>query len=103
MTNTPNLERINPQDSVKMTKRTKKVGISGKYGARYGVKIRKQVSNIERQQRRYHKCPRCKYEKVKRVSAGIWQCRHCNLTFASGAYIPREIDYDDLQMAESTD
>ncbi|UCH88443.1 MAG: 50S ribosomal protein L37ae [Thermoplasmata archaeon] len=73
-----------------MTKRTKKIGISGKYGARYGVKIRKQVSNIEKQQRASHQCPRCKYKQVKRVSTGIWKCRHCDLTFASGAYIPRE-------------
>jgi len=85
-----------------MTKRTKKVGISGKYGARYGVKIRKQVSNIEKQQRKLHECPRCKYIRVKRISTGIWQCSHCNLTFAGGAYIPREIDYKDLQKVSET-
>jgi large subunit ribosomal protein L37Ae len=76
-----------------MTKRTKKIGIAGKYGARYGVKIRKQVNNIERKQRKLHQCPRCKYDQVKRVSTGIWKCRHCDLTYASGAYIPREMEY----------
>jgi len=74
-----------------MTRRTKKVGISGRYGTRYGVKIRKQINNIERQQKKLHPCPRCQYEKVKRISTAIWQCSHCNLTFASGAYIPREV------------
>lgn len=80
-----------------MTKRTKKIGISGKYGTRYGVKIRKQVHSIESRQKKAHKCPRCKYDQVKRVSSGIWQCRHCKLTYASGAYLPREFIFKDVK------
>jgi large subunit ribosomal protein L37Ae len=30
-----------------MTKRTKKVGITGKYGTRYGASLRKQVKKME--------------------------------------------------------
>jgi len=85
-----------------MTKRTKKVGIAGKYGTRYGVKIRKQISNIEKQQRKLHRCPRCQYEQVTRVSTGIWQCRHCNLTYASRAYVPRELTYERMKEEEAS-
>ena len=30
-----------------MTKRTKKVGVTGKYGTRYGASLRKQVKKME--------------------------------------------------------
>jgi large subunit ribosomal protein L37Ae len=83
-----------------MTKRTKKVGISGKYGPRYGVKIRKQINTIENKQRSLHKCPRCNYKQVKRVSTGIFQCRHCNLTFAGGAYLPKEVQFEEPESQE---
>lgn len=33
--------------TAKMTKRTKKVGITGKYGTRYGASLRKQVKKME--------------------------------------------------------
>ena len=36
-----------PHDTFKMTKRTKKVGITGKYGTRYGASLRKQVKKME--------------------------------------------------------
>lgn len=71
-----------------MTRRTKKAGLSGKYGPRYGVKIRKQVNAIEGAKKRAYECPRCKHVAVRRVSTGIWQCRRCDLKFAGGAYSP---------------
>jgi hypothetical protein len=37
----------NPHTRGKMTKRTKKVGITGKYGTRYGASLRKQVKKME--------------------------------------------------------
>ena len=71
-----------------MSRRTKKVGIAGRMGARYGLSVRKQIKNIETEQRKRHECPRCHHAAVKRVSTGIWACRHCELRFAGGAYLP---------------
>jgi len=72
-----------------MSKRTKKVGPAGRYQARYGVRSRTQVRNVEIIQRSKHICPTCGHQKVKRVSAGIWQCRKCQAKFTGGAYIPQ--------------
>ena len=42
-----------------MAKRTKKVGVTGKYGTRYGSTIRKIVKKFEIQQRASYICPVC--------------------------------------------
>ena len=42
-----------------MERRTVKVGITGKYGTRYGAKLRKQVKAIEIIQRTHYACPFC--------------------------------------------
>ena len=42
-----------------MAKRTKKVGVTGKYGTRYGSSIRKIVKKFELQQRAKYVCPAC--------------------------------------------
>ena len=72
-----------------MARRTKKVGTAGRYQARYGVKSRTRVRDVESQQRLRHLCPQCGHKAVQRVSTGIWRCKKCNHTFAGGAYIPR--------------
>jgi len=71
-----------------MTRRTKKVGVSGKYGSRYGVKIRRRINALESRQKKHHVCPECQYPAVKRVSSGIWICKHCGYTYTGGAYFP---------------
>jgi large subunit ribosomal protein L37Ae len=71
-----------------MPRKTKKVGIAGKFGPRYGVKVRKQIQAVEEEKAKRHTCPRCKHKSVKRISTGIWKCKRCELTFASGAYSP---------------
>ncbi len=71
-----------------MTRRTKKVGISGRFGPRYGVKIRRLIREIEAKEKGKHECPNCKYQSVSRISTGIWECAHCGTTFAGGAYSP---------------
>lgn len=68
--------------------RTKEVGIAGRFGPRYGTKIRKRVKTILESMSKPHKCPRCDTKSVKRVSAGIWSCRKCGYTFTGGAYLP---------------
>ena len=65
---------------------TKKVGSAGRFGARYGQKIRKKIAVIEKKQKGWHKCPYCAKFKVKRVSVGIWECRGCNSKFTGKAY-----------------
>jgi large subunit ribosomal protein L37Ae len=71
-----------------MSKRTKKVGSAGRFQARYGVRSRTRIKNVERQQFLKHKCPSCGQNKVKRNSTSIWQCKKCGIKFAGGAYIP---------------
>ncbi len=66
----------------------KKVGPAGRYGSRYGKRIREMVLKIEKKQRQRHVCPKCKMKKVKRVSTGIYLCKKCGTKFASGAYYP---------------
>lgn len=67
---------------------TKKVGSAGRFGARYGLKIRKNVIEIEKLQRQKQKCPFCLKFTVKRLAKGIWQCHSCNTKFAGKAYEP---------------
>ncbi|KAK4986883.1 60S ribosomal protein L43 [Elasticomyces elasticus] len=69
-----------------MTKRTKKVGITGKYGTRYGASLRKQVKKMEITQHARYTCTFCGKTTVKRHSVGIWNCRACKKTVAGGAY-----------------
>lgn len=58
----------------------------GRYGTRYGRRNRVKVALIEVDQKRKHKCPKCGYFKVKRLSVGIWQCSNCSAKFTSRAY-----------------
>jgi len=67
---------------------TKKVGSAGRFGARYGLKIRKNVVAIEKIQRQKQKCPFCLKFTVKRLAKGIWQCHSCITKFAGKAYEP---------------
>lgn len=68
-----------------MAKKTR-LGSTNRYGARYGVKNKEKVASLEKQHRRRQKCPFCNYVKVKRLSAGIWQCEKCNAKFAGKSY-----------------
>ncbi len=72
-----------------MSKRTAKAGTAGRFGARYGVVVRNRVKSIEAHQKAKHECPECHHMAVKRVSSGIWECRHCGNKFAAGAYSPK--------------
>ncbi len=76
-----------------MASGTKKAGITGKYGPRYGVKIRKQIKSVSRHRARPQRCPECQADAVKRVASGIWKCNHCKLKFAASAYSIRTRSY----------
>jgi large subunit ribosomal protein L37Ae len=68
--------------------RTKKVGITGRFGPRYGRKAKRTVKKIEEKMKKNHLCPHCDRIAVKRISSGIWKCKRCNTVFTGGAYLP---------------
>ncbi|HVC58048.1 MAG TPA: hypothetical protein VND15_01065 [Candidatus Acidoferrales bacterium] len=53
---------------------------------RYGARIRKRYKEVMRSKQTKYKCELCGKAAVKRVGTSIWTCRHCNATFAGGAY-----------------
>ncbi|KAJ3295302.1 60S ribosomal protein L43 [Rhizoclosmatium sp. JEL0117] len=69
-----------------MAKRTKKVGVTGKYGTRYGASLRKQVKKFEISQHAKYTCTFCGKDAVKRTAVGIWKCKGCKKTMAGGAW-----------------
>merc|ERR1712098_516959 len=70
----------------KMAKRTKKVGIVGKYGTRYGASIRKSVKKLEESSKMKYFCTFCGKDSVRRMAAGIWRCKPCRRNIAGAAY-----------------
>jgi large subunit ribosomal protein L37Ae len=65
---------------------TKKLGSVKRFGARYGRKVKLKLAKIEAVQRGKHRCPYCHAINVKRLSAGIWNCRKCGAKFTGKAY-----------------
>lgn len=65
---------------------TKKAGIAGRFGSRYGTLVRNRINKIESYKTKPLKCPRCQTKAVKRASVGIWRCKKCNAQFTGGAY-----------------
>ena len=63
-----------------------KLGSAKRFGARYGRTLKERFAKIEKEQRKFHKCPYCNKVKVKRIAVGIWHCRKCNAKFAANAY-----------------
>jgi len=69
---------------------TKKVGITGKFGARYGTSIRRKILEVE--EKKTKNCPYCNKSRLKRVAAGIWECMSCKNKFAGGTHIPQQVE-----------
>ncbi|MDP7080090.1 MAG: 50S ribosomal protein L37ae [Candidatus Undinarchaeales archaeon] len=67
---------------------TKKVGSAGRFGCRYGKRVRRMVAKVESSSRAFHVCPQCKAPKLKRANAGLWSCTKCGVKIAGGAYAP---------------
>ena len=68
------------------SKRTKKAGICGKYGTRYGSSLRKVIKKMEVSQHSRFLCDFCGKYAVKRTAVGIWECKPCHVVKAGGAY-----------------
>lgn len=70
---------------------TKKVKSVGRFGARFGVGIRKRLIQIEEQQKKAVACPQCGFKKIKRIAPGIFACSKCSTSFAGGAFVPKTL------------
>ncbi len=69
-----------------MATKSKKSKSAGRFGSRYGKKVRDKLVKVEEKQRKKQKCPYCEKLGVKRLSKGIWKCSKCNKKFASDTY-----------------
>jgi large subunit ribosomal protein L37Ae len=68
--------------------KTKKVGAAGRFGSRYGKKIRKNFLGVQALKSSGWACPSCMKKTVRREAAGVWRCRSCGHKFAGKAYKP---------------
>ena len=71
-----------------MAKRTQKAKATARFGARYGVSVRRNAGSALAKKNAKYTCPVCHYRKVTRQSVGIWCCGKCGHTFAGGAWEP---------------
>ena len=69
-----------------MATKLKKTKSAGRFGSRYGKRVRAKLVKVETDQRKKQKCPFCNKVGIKRLSKGIWQCSRCNKKFASDTY-----------------
>jgi large subunit ribosomal protein L37Ae len=65
--------------------KTKKTKAAGRFGVRYGRRVRVKISGIEGVQRKKQSCLFCDGI-AKRLSKGIWKCNKCDKKFASHTY-----------------
>ncbi len=72
-----------------MGNHTKKAGIVGKYGTRYGGTLRKVIKKMEVTQHARYICSFCGKNSVKRCATGIWKCgsKKCGKVIAGGSYV----------------
>lgn len=73
-----------------MGSKTKKIKAFGKFGAGYGVRVRKEYNAIESLQRKKQKSPFHPRGRVKRIAAGIWKDIRTGKIFAGPAYVLNE-------------
>jgi len=72
----------------KVAKRTQKAGATVRYGARYGVSVRRRAGAALIKKSKNYTCPVCQYQKVTRKVTGIWECKKCNHVFSGGVWEP---------------
>ncbi len=65
--------------------KTKKVKAAGRFGVRYGRRVRVKIADIESSQRKKQSCIFCTGT-AKRLSKGIWKCNKCNKKFTGHTY-----------------
>jgi large subunit ribosomal protein L37Ae len=68
--------------------KTKKLGISARFGSKYGKSVRDRFRDVQRIHKGEHECPNCKKPGLKRKASGIWECSKCKHKVAGKAYKP---------------
>ena len=63
----------------------KKSSLKG-LGARYGIKPRKQYTQVHMTLKSKRKCPDCGSVQFRRQAVGIWSCKKCGFKIAGTAY-----------------
>jgi len=63
----------------------KKKSLKG-LGARYGIKPRKQYTQIHQLLKQKRTCPECGSKQFGRDAVGIWSCKKCTFKIAGNAY-----------------
>ena len=69
-----------------MGKRTKKLGIMGKFGTRYGAALKKMAKKLCESTAATYVCPFCGKDAIRRVAVSVWRCRRCEKILAGGAW-----------------
>lgn len=69
-----------------MSKRIKKVGITGKYGVRYGSSLRKRAKICMEQKKKKYECPSCGKNNVRWQAIGLWKCKSCEKVMSGGGW-----------------
>ena len=69
-----------------MGAKTKKIQSAVKFGAGYGIRVRKNYNKIEDLQRKRQISPFYEKARAKRIAAGIWKCLKTGKIFAGPAY-----------------
>lgn len=69
-----------------MPTKLKKTKSAGRFGARYGKKVRARLVQVEVKQKKKQKCPFCNKLGVKRLSKGIWKCPKCQKKFSHNTF-----------------
>jgi large subunit ribosomal protein L37Ae len=69
--------------------KTKKVGIAGRFGPRYGSRVRNNWREIMERLKGENRCPRCETKaRNMRDFIGVWSCPKCNAKWTGGAWEP---------------
>ena len=55
-------------------------------GPKYGIKLRKQFTQVHHSLKQDRICPECGSKKFDRDAVGIWSCKKCGFKIAGTAY-----------------
>ncbi len=56
------------------------------FNVRGGAKWRKAYDKVRAKKRAKYECPSCGKKAVRRVAAGIWECKSCGARIAGGSF-----------------